>query len=69
MSTHIYDSWVTISHGDIYHNVIVNHLVRSYMNYYPVAGYKIIYSVATLSYDNYYVNLRDHSNSLLSGLL
>ena len=26
-------------------------------NYYPVAGYKITYSVATLSYDNYYVNL------------
>jgi hypothetical protein len=35
----------------------------------PVAGYKITYSVATLSYDNYYVNLRDYSNSLLSGLL
>ena len=39
------------------------------MNYYPVSGYKIIYSVATLSYDNYYVNLWDYSNSLLSGLL
>ena len=26
-------------------------------NYYFVAGYKITYSVATLSYDNYYVNL------------
>jgi len=38
-------------------------------NYYPVAGYKVTYSVATLSYDNYYVNLRDYSNSLLSGLL
>ena len=25
--------------------------------------------IATLSYDNYYVNLRDYSNSLLSGLL
>jgi len=25
--------------------------------HYPVAGYKIIYSVATLSYDNYYINL------------
>jgi hypothetical protein len=37
--------------------------------YYYVVGYKIIYSVATLSYDNYYVNLRDYSNSLLSGLL
>ena len=34
-------------------------------NYY-VAGYKITYSVATLSYDNYYVNLRDYNNSLLS---
>ena len=53
MSIHIYDSWVTITHGDIY----------------PVAGYKITYSVAALSYDNYYVNLRDYSNSLLSGLL
>ena len=31
-------------------------------NYYPVAGCRITYSVATLSYDNYYVNL-------LSGLL
>ena len=40
-----------------------------YSHYYPVAGYKIIYSVATLSYDNYYVNLRDYSNSLLGGLL
>ena len=38
-------------------------------NYYPVAGYKITYSVVTLSYDNYYINLRDYSNSLLSGLL
>ena len=38
-------------------------------NYYFVAGYKITYSVATLSYDNYYVNLRDYSNSLLSDLL
>ena len=34
-----------------------------------VACYKITYSVATLSYDNYYVNLRNYSNSLLSGLL
>ena len=32
-------------------------------------GYKITYSVATLNYDNYYINLRDYSNSLLSGLL
>jgi hypothetical protein len=32
MSAHIYDSWVTIIHGDIYPNVIVNHLVRSYYN-------------------------------------
>jgi hypothetical protein len=37
--------------------------------YYPVAGYKITYSVATLSYDNYYANLWDYNNSLLSGLL
>jgi hypothetical protein len=33
-----------------------------YMNYYPIAGYKITYSVATLSYDNCYTNLRDYSN-------
>jgi len=38
-------------------------------NYYPVAGYKITYSVATMSYDNNYVNLRDYNNSLLSSLL
>ena len=38
-------------------------------NYYPVAGYKITYSIATLSYDNYYINLHDYSNSLLDGLL
>jgi hypothetical protein len=31
--------------------------------YYPTAGYKITYSVATLSYDNCYANLRDYSNS------
>ena len=30
---------------------------------YTVAGYKITY------YSNYYVNLRDYSNFLLSGLL
>jgi len=52
----------------------INYSIASYRvyflyNYYPVAGYKIIYSVATLSYDNYYVNLRDYSNSLLSGLI
>jgi len=32
ISIHIYDSWVTITHGDIYHNVIVNHFVREYYN-------------------------------------
>ena len=37
--------------------------------YYPVAGCRITYSLATLSYDNYYVNLRYYSNSILSGLL
>ena len=26
-------------------------------NYYSIAGYKITYFVATLSYDNYYINL------------
>jgi hypothetical protein len=39
------------------------------INYYPAAGYKITYSVATLSYDNCYANLRDYSNSLLCDLL
>jgi hypothetical protein len=29
----------------------------------------VSHSIATLSYNNYYVNLRDYSNSLLSGLL
>jgi hypothetical protein len=38
-------------------------------NYYSVAGYKITYFVANLSYDNYYINLQYYSNSLLSGLL
>jgi NAD-dependent SIR2 family protein deacetylase len=38
-------------------------------NYYPTAGYKITYSVATLSYDNCYTNLWDYSNSLLCDLL
>ena len=38
-------------------------------SYYSVPGYKICYSVATLSYDNYYINLQDYSNFLLSGLL
>jgi hypothetical protein len=37
-------------------------------NYYSVAGYKITYYVVTLSYHNYYANLRDYSNSLLNGL-
>jgi len=36
---------------------------------HEVAGYKITYFVAILSYDNYYINLRNYSNSLLSGLL
>jgi hypothetical protein len=37
--------------------------------HYPTTGYQITYSVATLSYDNCYVNLRDYSNSLLCDLL
>jgi hypothetical protein len=37
--------------------------------YIYIADYKITYFVATLSYDNYYVNLRNYSNSLLRGLL
>jgi len=28
---YVYDSLVTITHGDIYHNVIVYHLVWSYL--------------------------------------
>ena len=32
LAVHIYDSLVTITHGDIYRNVIVNHLVKSYYN-------------------------------------
>jgi hypothetical protein len=36
---------------------------------YIYISYKITYSVASLSYDNYYVNLRDYSNSLLCELL
>jgi hypothetical protein len=47
----------------IYYNIIYIY------NYYPTAGYKITYSVATLSYDNCYANLRDYSNSLLYDLL
>jgi hypothetical protein len=31
--------------------------------YIYTAGYRITYSVATLSYDDYYANLRDYSNS------
>jgi len=37
--------------------------------YCSAAGYRITYSVVTLSYDNYYANLRDYSNFLLSDLL
>jgi hypothetical protein len=40
-----------------------------YIYNYLTASYKIIYSVATLSYDNWYANLRDYSNSLLCDLL
>ena len=29
---HIYHSWVTITHGDIYRNIIANHLLRSNYN-------------------------------------
>ena len=32
MSIHIYDSWVTITHDDIYYNITVNYSVRSYYN-------------------------------------
>ena len=69
----------------VYYNVIVNipmcysnpTIVNMYWHYCKLVykiiinggGYKITYYVATLSYDNYYVNLRDYSDSLLSGLL
>jgi hypothetical protein len=48
-------------------NLITLYIQRE--SYYPTAGYKITYSVATLSYDNCYANLRDYSNSLLCDLL
>jgi len=47
-------------------------LTSSYIYIYiycSAAGYKITYSVATLSYDNYYANSRDYSNTLLCDLL
>jgi len=65
----------------VYYNIMVNipmcynnpTIVNMYTYYrklvYPTTGYKITYFVATLSYDNNYVNLRDYSNFLLSGLL
>ena len=39
------------------------------VQYRTIVRYKITYYVATLSYDNNYVNLRDYSKSLLSSLL
>jgi hypothetical protein len=50
-----------------YEPLIASHV--SGQLYYPTAGYKITYSVATLSYDNCYANLWDYSNSLLCDLL
>jgi len=53
MSIHIYDSWVTITHGNIYHNVIVKHLVRSYCTLVNIviivtqSSYRISYSAAS----------------------
>jgi hypothetical protein len=44
-------------------------LVYKYIYIHPTTGYKITYSVATLSYDNCYANLRDYNNSLLCDLL
>jgi hypothetical protein len=32
LNTYIYDTCVTITHDDIYHNVIVNHLGGAYSN-------------------------------------
>ena len=36
---------------------VASYWIYSPYNYYHVAGYKIIYFVATLSCDNYYANL------------
>jgi hypothetical protein len=44
-------------------------LARAVPITYSVADYIITYSVVILSYDNYYTNLRDYSNSLLCDLL
>ena len=64
-------SWCTCRPGCIlytgYTQMYYNKTVYIYIyNYYPIAGYKITYFVATLSYDNYYVNLRDYSNSTVT---
>jgi hypothetical protein len=44
-------------------------LIYIYIELLPTAGYKITNSIATLSYDNCYANLRDYRNSLLCDLL
>jgi hypothetical protein len=52
------------SHGP-YERLSSNCKVDLEQSHNPTAGYKITYSVAALSYDNCYANLRDYSNSLL----
>ena len=44
-------------------------IVNWYKHYRNQGGHRISYSVATLSYDNYYTNLRDYGNFLVSDLL
>ena len=58
-----YDSTLKISTNFIYIYIYI------YINYCSATGHRITYFVATLSYDNYYANLPDYSNSLLSDLL
>ena len=48
------------------HNIYIYIHTHTYCS---VAGRRISYYVATLSYDNYYTNLRDYGNSLVSDLL
>ena len=50
----------------LFHGTYIYSLSISLYIYYLVANYKITYFVATLSYDNYYVNLRDYSNSTVT---
>ena len=71
LSTIWFGSHVSYSRESIVNSIALFHLLASVKHtlYILLAGYKITYSVATLNYDNYYVNLRDYNNSLLSDLL